>query len=322
MDPLKCPVCRRQLATRITATGSSDWLRVDCRTCGLFEVSDITAQTYLETLSDVARPRLSYWLRQAERPSTPRTSVKLADDVVRAVMTRGLFPMPREQADNAILFAGDLLRASDPNGLHSFTDPLETAAIIGASNAEGVRFIFDDLIIRKLFRGVAHTGGAQIGLSLEGWDRYEQLRRRDQQSRIAFMAMPFIEPDLSALLELFQKAVADTGFDLERVIDNQSAGLIDDQIRVKIRRSRFLICELTGNNQGAYWEAGFAEGIGIPVIYTCEKSAFNAPSSKPHFDTNHCATVIWDLSELGDAAKRLKAMIRATLPLIAKMEDR
>jgi hypothetical protein len=322
MDPSKCPVCHRQLATRITGSGSSDWLRVDCKTCGLFQVPDITAQTYLETLSDVARPRLSYWLRQAERPSTPRTSVELGDDVVRAVMTRGLFPMPRQQADNAILLAGDLLRALDPNGLHSFTDPLETAAIIGASNAEGVRFIFDDLINRKLFRGVANTGGAQIGLSLEGWDRYEQLRRSDQQSRLAFMAMPFIEPDLSVLLEIFQKAVADTGFDLERVIDNQGAGLIDDQIRVKIRRSRFLICELTGNNQGAYWEAGFAEGIGIPVIYTCEKSAFNSPLSKPHFDTNHCATVIWDLSELGDAVTRLKAMIRATLPLIAKMEDR
>jgi hypothetical protein len=28
----------------------------------------------------------------------------------------------------------------------------------------------------------------------------------------------------------------------------------------------------TGSH-GGYWEAGFGEGRGIPVIYTCEKSA-------------------------------------------------
>ena len=53
------------------------------------------------------------------------------------------------------------------------------------------------------------------------------------------------------------------------------AGLIDDRLRVEIRTSRFLIADLTHENAGAYWEAGFAEGLGKPVIYTCEKSKFD-----------------------------------------------
>ena len=41
-------------------------------------------------------------------------------------------------------------------------------------------------------------------------------------------------------------------------------------MRVQIRASRFVICDLTHGNRGAYWEAGFAEGIGRPVIFVCE----------------------------------------------------
>jgi hypothetical protein len=40
---------------------------------------------------------------------------------------------------------------------------------------------------------------------------------------------------------------------------------------------------------------------------------------KVHFDTNHPLTVIWDPENLQDAATRLTATIRATLPAEANM---
>jgi hypothetical protein len=64
-------------------------------------------------------------------------------------------------------------------------------------------------------------------------------------------------------------------------------------------------------NAGSYWEGGFGEGLGLPVIYTCEKSAWN--KQKTHFDTNHLVTIIWDLSDLKRAGDALAATIRATL---------
>jgi hypothetical protein len=42
---------------------------------------------------------------------------------------------------------------------------------------------------------------------------------------------------------------------------------------------------------------------------------------KTHFDTNHLHTIIWDRSNLDDAAMRMTATIRATLPAEAKMSD-
>jgi nucleoside 2-deoxyribosyltransferase len=117
-------------------------------------------------------------------------------------------------------------------------------------------------------------------------------------------------------------AVAAVGFDLKRVDENQPAGLIDDHLRVKIRQSRFLIADLTHQNRGAYWEAGYAEGLGKPVIYMCRKDVFEDKALGTHFDTNHHLTVVWDPSNIPDFIKRLKDTIRATLPAEAVLEDK
>lgn len=62
-------------------------------------------------------------------------------------------------------------------------------------------------------------------------------------------------------------------------------------MRVEISKRRFLVCDLTDENRAAYWEAGFAEYLGNPVIYTCEKDFFE--ESATHFDTNHHLTLKW-----------------------------
>jgi len=109
------------------------------------------------------------------------------------------------------------------------------------------------------------------------------------------------------------------GFELVKLDDNPKAGLIDDRLRVEIQSSDFIIADLTHDNHGAYWEAGYAEGMGKPVIYTCEKQKFE--TVKTHFDTNHHLTIVWDQNSPEEAGEALKATIRATLPQLAKLED-
>jgi nucleoside 2-deoxyribosyltransferase len=80
-----------------------------------------------------------------------------------------------------------------------------------------------------------------------------------------------------------------------------------------------LIADLTHANNGAYWEAGYAEGLGKPVIYRCNRAVFER--ERTHFDTNHHLTVIWDPAAPTEAAEQLKATIGATLPDEAQLED-
>jgi nucleoside 2-deoxyribosyltransferase len=61
------------------------------------------------------------------------------------------------------------------------------------------------------------------------------------------------------------------------------AGVIDNILRAQICDAAFVLVDLTHDNTGAYWEAGYAEGLNTPVIYLCEQAKFDM--AKTHFDT-------------------------------------
>ncbi len=153
-----------------------------------------------------------------------------------------------------------------------------------------------------------------------GTHRYQNLKKTEIESRTAFMAMQYGDSVLDKVVaDCFKPAVQRTGFELRLLTEKQPAGLIDDQLRAAILGSRFVISDLTHGNRGAYWEAGFGECLGLPVIYTCEKEVWE--SNKSHFDTNHLLTIIWDTAELKKAEDLLVATIRATFRADAKQTD-
>ena len=82
-------------------------------------------------------------------------------------------------------------------------------------------------------------------------------------------------------------------------------------MRIQIRDAAFVIVDLTHDNPGAYWEAGYAEGLGKPVIYICEKTKFD--KKKTHFDTNHCTTVPWSRDDDAGFRERLTETLRRSL---------
>jgi hypothetical protein len=185
----------------------------------------------------------------------------------------------------------------------------------------GISFVLNHAhelnLIENLSRPLA-DGRARIRLTFLGWRRYHELLRMTVDSRIAFMAMAFNEDAVErAFQECFRPATEATGFRLQKLSDNPRSGLIDVRMQVEIRTSRFLVCDLTKQNRGAYWEAGFATGLGRPVFYTCERSEFD----RTHFDTNHHQTILWSLENLSAPLEELKAAIRNTLPHEAKMTD-
>ena len=95
--------------------------------------------------------------------------------------------------------------------------------------------------------------------------------------------------------------------------DVATAGIIDNIMRMRIKEARFVIADLTHDNNGAYWEAGYAEGLGKPVIYICEAEKFER--EKSHFDTNHCTTIPWSGDDPDTFRQQLSATIRRSLDL-------
>ena len=84
-------------------------------------------------------------------------------------------------------------------------------------------------------------------------------------------------------------------------------------MRIEAWDAKFVLVDLTHDNNGAYWEAGYAEGLGKPVISLCEQGYFDA--KKTHFDTNHCTTFPWSRNDDEDFRSRLTATLRRSLNL-------
>ena len=124
--------------------------------------------------------------------------------------------------------------------------------------------------------------------------------------------MKFGDPDLDPFVKnVIKPAVKEIGYDLVDMRDVARAGVIDNIMRTQIGDSAFVIVDLTHDNSGAYWEAGYAEGLGKPVVYICERTKFEEAST--HFDTNHCTTIPWSKDNPEQFKDELIATLRRSL---------
>lgn len=306
-----CPVCGSGLEGMVENPHRRDGNWYNCHNCGCYFCSG-TALALLESEPEIIKAALSHMIWR-KRSSGQDVSIG-REELIQACKME--FPDPEEQMDNLILFLGNEQYAEISKQFELQFQDLR--AKLGSFTSHDAKYVVLEAFERGLLKGTPAQSMAIASLSFDGWRYFRELERGHTKSTHAFMAMPFGHPELTAFVDTcFRPAVAETGFTLKRLDDAPEAGVIDNRMRVEIRQSKFVIADLTNENRGAYWEAGFAEGLGKPVIYTCEKSYFDA--NKTHFDTNHCTTVIWDAAEPEKAAEELKATIRNTFPIEAKM---
>jgi len=134
-----------------------------------------------------------------------------------------------------------------------------------------------------------------------GWGKFDELTRT--QANIwnpVFVAMWFggdKTENRNKQTELFEKVILATCKKLnwlaDRVDSQEHNDSIIDRIIAMIRTAPFMIADLSDENKGAYYEAGFARGLGIDVIYLVKEG------STPHFDVSGVNHVRWrDDSEL------------------------
>lgn len=146
-----------------------------------------------------------------------------------------------------------------------------------------------------------------VFLTIEGWEKYERLKDINLNSKKVFVAMNYSD----GLKDLFEKAIkpACDECDLNAI----KIGLVEhnekicDKIISEIKNSRLLIADFTNQRQNVYFEAGFALGLGIRVIWTCsEKDKDNL-----HFDTRQYKHIFW--KNFKDLQMQLVNRIKATV---------
>lgn len=131
--------------------------------------------------------------------------------------------------------------------------------------------------------------------------------RMASQSSVGFCAMWFNDEVKPIWTQVIEPAVRSAGYEPLRIDSKQHNGKIDDEIMASIRASRFVVADFTGNRGGVYYEAGFAHGLGLPVIFMCREG------DDLHFDIRQYNCIFWKPDQLEEAKSRLKNRILATL---------
>lgn len=302
--------------------------RIVCPNCGSYNLAQQFHSDFIENnrLNATGRATLSYAIRRMQGSGTLPFIVQ---DFALSILQNTKLPSATEQLDTLVLFLGQTL--AEPGQKVQNLDPKTMRAALGSITAGASGWIMQQAIGLGLMQGTVHEtiglDGAQVlnaTLSIRGWQRFTELQTAVSGSKRAFMAMKFGDQTMDSIFSTcFKPAAKRAGYDLVKLDDEPRAGLIDDHLRLEIRTSRFLIADLSHANKGAYWEAGYAEGLGRPVIYTCQQSVFESEDTnlRPHFDTNHRLIVTWNLNDLHKAAEKLTTTIRVTLPSEAKLTD-
>lgn len=284
-----CPLCNCNNAQAEPHSSLKSAQRFSCPRCERFVLTGQLLCEIEKKLRNDTKKRalISHAVaRMQKKNPTPTLDIKLFEQVLNTSL-----PSLEQQIDNLILFLGEFTGTPGKTALFK---TLRVSAIIGSEVESATAFVVahvcKEALLEVEWPPNFTIDSFKASLTFMGWKYYSNLLRGKTKSKNAFMAMPFGDPGLDEIVEkTFKPAVKATGFTLIRADDVPKAGLIDDHIRVMIRTSRFVLADLSHDNSGAYWEAGYAEGLGKPVIYTCEKSKFE--SQQTHFDTNHHLTV-------------------------------
>jgi len=146
-------------------------------------------------------------------------------------------------------------------------------------------------------------------LTFDGLQYLESLDQPNKSSKNIFVAFNFSD-ELNAIFNTYVKeAIEELGFTY--TIVNQSSTdhdkAISDEIIAKLKSSRIIIADFTNHRNSVYFEAGFAMGMKIPIIWTCKKGHIDELS----FDTRQYPHLVWRDGE--DLKKQISDRIQVII---------
>lgn len=310
MIETQCPVCLD--STSASVNHANDIYNIDCNRCGHFRISYENYKNFSNQNTGLGqhgsreRTNASAWIYENQ-------GIELnQDDEQRLIELQT--PSFHQRADKLLKrieketkYAGQLVNINLPKWLskawcvnsNELIEVLKFLVKNGRLGGEEPDWHFTQ---RRL-----NQGDAYFSILPDGWAHLEKLREINPESLQGFVAMWFDKEMDSVFQNGFVPALENAGYRPIRIDRKEHVNKIDDEIITEIRRSRFLVADFTGQRGGVYFEAGFAFGLGFPVVWTCRKDQIN----ELHFDIRQYNCIDWVDPE--DLKVRLQRRIEASL---------
>ncbi len=150
---------------------------------------------------------------------------------------------------------------------------------------------------------------ANVRLTIEGFSEIESTLKNHSQSKKVFIACKFDTDYQDDLVKVIKAACTSCGFEANLVSDERHNNDISHKIISDIKQSKFVIADFTDQNNGVYFEAGYAMGMSKEVIRLIKKKQIK----KLHFDTSQFSHIPWEKGEWEELKEDLINQIKTTI---------
>ena len=295
-DKIECPICNRNkigVKYRIQE-------HIECNKCGRYS---ITRQTIIniknETFHDLLK--VSSWISEQNKvydivePNITTDKIdeikKMRDKTIKErfncfIKTFSKRPFNRSE------FYNHCYISSDKQLDLFFEKALEKNYIKVTNNSN------DTFSNRPIYQ-----------ITFDGLEYIESLSEINKNSKNIFVAFHFNDELKSIFDNEVKSAIEELDFNYVRVSSSTTDTNmhINDDIIGKIKSSKIVIADFTEQRQSVYFEAGFAMGLNISVIWSCRANEVEQLS----FDTRQYPHILWtDKDDFTDKIiKRIKAIV-------------
>lgn len=340
----KCIFCNRNVIFDGGPDFTPSKTQYMCRCCGFVNLEEEARDDFIgHNFGKEDRNAISITIRNEwERRGRKRANVQLTLPDLEKIINQFRPLSPLEKLDNALIqfnkdapFIGSTVEINDERDYPLFycSEPDEYKAIC--------RLLFNEGITNTSDPECPHYN---VSITTKGYQRLREIQNPTKDSRKCFVAMWFskemqsvYEDAIKPAIEFVEKGEDSPRFESVKIDNVEHVNDINDEIIGQIRRSRFMVCDLTGYRGGVYFEAGFAYGLGLDIIYTCRKDWTKEEILKDkdgqdvkklydsnrkvthikkegvHFDLAHRNRIEWTEDKLDDFKLKLENRIKAVI---------
>jgi len=264
-----CPVCKSRILNKEKAHDYQNAHHIKCNNCGEYKIT-YTASSMLKYQK--LKYTASSWIRnENDNGNIPMIS-EFDIDRLKNIHDKSL------DAKYKILLMRILKEEEKCEQVYfrDKNDLLKWKTICWCKNVNEFVSLVDEA--KKLNHIDLLTIGNEYHIRAITFSGRKYIETEDNiNSNKVFMAFHFTDEMKRQFEDTIKRAVSDASENKLEAIRVSSSTTdydtkIDDELIAMIKSSKAVIADFTGNRTAVYYEAGFAMGLGIPVIWTCKDS--------------------------------------------------
>lgn len=304
MTTIKCFVCQEN-ATQYAKSG--DCKDIECSICGRYKIGDSVSVS----------PEQLVLLRGylAEKKLNEVHPKFISECFIKELETKGKPTVEKrlelilQQLHKDTQDIGNSISLVTEEGSHIRENNAHKYMALGyCSTCEALQALLESLEEQKFILLEVKSQLAVFSCRLTS-KAFSLLESKNKNSNTVFVAMSFDDTLNTVYESAIKVGIENAGYIPIRIDKKQHNNKICDEIISEIKKAKFIIADFTHHKNGVYYETGFAQGLGLPVIWTCREDDIG----DLHFDIQQYNCIVWEKEKLKDFAEKITHRIGAII---------